>query len=193
MASVTTANIGTPSTNAANIRCTSAAIHTAARAPMTGNSPYARVVSAAAWTSSRAPAGISRRPRGKTVASREVDRQRAPDLREQFGRHLAAAVAARPILDPRDHDPAHEGRDPLEPLPRRRGPRERGLEVGAVRHLARRLDQRGVARRFVGARRVGGEHVPLERERPRPAPAAPPAVFAAAALPAERALSRPAE
>jgi len=39
IASVTTANIGTPSTNAANIRCTSAVIHTNARAPITGNSP----------------------------------------------------------------------------------------------------------------------------------------------------------
>ena len=39
IASATTANIGTPRTNAANIRCTWAAIQTAPRAPTTGNSP----------------------------------------------------------------------------------------------------------------------------------------------------------
>jgi hypothetical protein len=39
MSSVITANIGTPSTNAANIRWTSAAIQTAARMPMTGKWP----------------------------------------------------------------------------------------------------------------------------------------------------------
>src|SRR5437762_13671352 len=53
IASVTTANIGTPSTNAANIRRTTAVIHTNARAPITGNSPYARLESAAACSSRR--------------------------------------------------------------------------------------------------------------------------------------------
>src|SRR5439155_14017967 len=68
IASVTTANIGTPSTNAANIRCTSAAIHTAARAPMRGNSPYAWLVSAAAWSRRRA-SGI-RNPAKQILRSR---------------------------------------------------------------------------------------------------------------------------
>src|SRR2546430_11590333 len=45
--SVTTANIGTASTTAPNIRCASAVIQMKARAPTTGNSPYARLVSAA--------------------------------------------------------------------------------------------------------------------------------------------------
>src|SRR5881394_2556568 len=48
--SATTAKIGTPSTNAANIRWISAAIHTAARLPISGKSRYALAVSAAAWT-----------------------------------------------------------------------------------------------------------------------------------------------
>src|SRR6266487_5267746 len=56
IASVTTANIGTPSTNAANIRCTSAVIQMKARAPITGNSPYARLVSAAACSTRRGSA-----------------------------------------------------------------------------------------------------------------------------------------
>jgi hypothetical protein len=41
IASTTIANIGTPSTNAANIRCTWAAIQIAPRAPISGKSPYA--------------------------------------------------------------------------------------------------------------------------------------------------------
>src|SRR2546426_493099 len=50
IASATTAKIGTPSTNAANIRWISAAIQIAARLPITGKSRYAPAVSAAAWS-----------------------------------------------------------------------------------------------------------------------------------------------
>src|SRR2546426_5057807 len=49
------------------------------------------------------------------------------------------------------------------------------------------------ARRLIGTRRIGGEHVPLEREGARAAPTAQPAVFAPAALAAELALAEPAE
>jgi hypothetical protein len=48
--SVITANIGTPSTNAANIRWICAVIHTAPRPPTLGKSPYWRAASAAPWS-----------------------------------------------------------------------------------------------------------------------------------------------
>src|SRR5260370_828257 len=100
IASATTANIGTPRTKAANIRWTSAAIHTAARAPMTGNSPYAWLVSATAW-SATTRSGVIRSPsavvRGeKRLALGEVDRQPAAHLRQQRRRHLPAPPAQAP-------------------------------------------------------------------------------------------------
>src|SRR5256885_16675550 len=122
IASVTTANMGTPSTKAANIRCTSAVIHTNARAPMTGNSPYARLVSAAAWSNTKAlsviryPLSVIRYEERSPL--REVDRHRAAHFGEQLGCHLASALAARPRLHPLHHDAPHERGAARDPLPR---------------------------------------------------------------------------
>src|SRR5260370_23425608 len=136
IASATTANIGTRRRKAANIRWTSAAIHTAAGAPMTGNSPYAWLVSATAW-SATTRSGVIRSPsavvRGeKRLALGEVDRQRAAHLRQQLRRHLAAPLAARPCFHPLHSHAAHERGDPRPPLPRRGGPRGHPGGLGPI-------------------------------------------------------------
>src|SRR5260370_14346821 len=173
IASATTANIGTPRTKAANIRWTSAAIHTAARAPMTGNSPYAWLVSATAW-SATTRSGVIRSPsavvRGeKRLALGEVDRQRAAHLRQQLPRHLPAPPAARPRFHPLHHHAAHERGDPRHPLPRGGAPREHRAELGPIRHGPARGDHRPPRGRLAGARRIGGGRTARE---PVPAPAA---------------------
>src|SRR6185436_2508156 len=88
-----TANIGTPRTKAANMRCTSAAIHTALRAPMPGKCPYAPLVSAAAcWIRERALI-IAQEEGG---AFGKVHRHGAAyfphQLESYFGRALAPSV-----------------------------------------------------------------------------------------------------
>src|SRR5213593_2790707 len=173
IASVTTANIGTPSTKAANIRCTSAVIHTNARAPIRGNSPYARVVSAAAWTARsrccviRYSSSLVRHE--KRLPLREVDRQGAAHLREHLGCDFPASLPPRPILYSLHHDATHERRNPRHALARRVGPHERWCEVVAIGERARGLDEGDLAppRRLVCARRIGREHVPFEPEGAR--------------------------
>src|SRR5260370_16023402 len=104
IASGTDGNMGRPRTKAGNMRWTSAAIHTAARAPMTGNSPYAWLVSAAACSATvrsgviRSPSAVVRGEEG--LALREIDRQRAPDLPQGLGRHPPPPLAAAPLLPP---------------------------------------------------------------------------------------------
>src|ERR1041384_1433230 len=94
IASATTANIGTPRTNAANMRCTSAAIHTAPRAPMPGNSVYDRIESAAAVIKNK-PSAIRRYLREKRPSLREIDGHRVPDFAQQLDRDFARALAPR--------------------------------------------------------------------------------------------------
>src|SRR5713101_5518886 len=196
IASATTANIGTPRTKAANMRWTSAAIHTAARAPMTGNSPYAWLVSAACSATTRS--GVIRSPsavvRGEEgLALREIDRQRAPHLRQELGRHLAPPLAARPLFHPLHHHAAHERRDPGHTVPRGGAPGEHRAELGAIGHGPARGDHRRTRGRLVGARRIGGEHIARERVRPRPAAAAQPAILARTTLAAEHPLAQATE
>src|SRR5258708_10358068 len=138
MASATTANIGTPRTKAATIRWTSAAIHTAACAPMTGNSPYAWLVSATAC-SATTRSGVIRSQsavvRGeKRLALGEVDRQRAAHLRQELRRHFAPPLAAGPCFHPLHHHAAHERGDPRHPLPRGGAPREAPAGPGPIPH-----------------------------------------------------------
>src|SRR5260370_9155386 len=160
IASATTANIGTPRTKAANMRWTSAAIHTAARAPMTGNSPYAWLVSAAACSATmrsgviRSPSAVVRGEEG--LALREIDRQRAPHLRQQLGPHHAPPFAARPLFHPLHHHAAHARRAPGHPFPRRGAPAAHRAELGAIGHGPARGDPPPTPGRPPGARRAAG-------------------------------------
>src|SRR4051812_27594008 len=116
-----TANIGTPSTNAANIRWTSAAIQTAPRAPMPGKWPYAWLVSAAACRRTVGSAVISVLFQEEWARPGEVDRHVAPDLGHQLDRDLGDAALQRVLLEPRGHHATHERGDLRQP----------GLRVGA--------------------------------------------------------------
>src|SRR5260370_12562380 len=190
IASATTANIGTPRTKAANMRWTSAAIHTAARAPMTGNSPYAWLVSATACSATtrsgviRSQSAVVRAE--KRLALGEVDRQRRAYLRQELRRHFAPPLAAGPCFHPLHHHAAHERGDPRHPLPRGGAPREHRAELGPIRHGPARGDHRPPRGRLVGARRIGGEHIARERVRARAAAATQPAILARAAPAPER-------
>src|SRR5688500_1689629 len=114
MSSVTTANIGTPSTKAANIRWTSAAIQTAPRPPTPGKWPYAPLVSAPAW-SRRRTSGIAAAPAEEEGrALREIDGQGAPHLEHELGRDLLDPALPRVALQPADDDGANERRDARE-------------------------------------------------------------------------------
>src|SRR5260370_451354 len=186
IASATTANIGTPRTKAANMRWTSAAIHTAARAPMTGNSPYAWLVSATAC-SATTRSGVMRSPsavvRGEQrLALGEVDRQRAAHLRQELRRHFAPPLAAGPCFYPLHHHAAHERGDPRHPLPRGGAPREHRAELGPIRHRPAPGAHRPPRGRLVGARQVGGERTARDRRRARAAAAPQPPILARAAL-----------
>src|SRR5207244_6262382 len=78
----------------------------------------------------------------------------------------------------------------LSPPTSRGRPYQLGGEVMAVDEGARRLDHGQSARRLVGARRIGGQHVAPDRDRPRAPPAAERAVLTDAALSAELALAQ---
>src|SRR5439155_16913298 len=121
---------------------------------------------------------------------REVDRHGAAHLREHLGGDLPAPLAARPLLHALHHHAPHERRYARHAFARRVRPDERRNEFVAVRDGARRLEQGRVARRLVQARRIGGEHVPLERKRPRAATAAQRAVFTDTTLAPEHALAQ---
>src|SRR5690242_15512972 len=95
-ASVITANIGTPSTKAANIRWTWAAIQIAARLPMTGNARYAPAVSATVWRSGRSGSVMAQE---EGLLRGEIEGHRAPDLGEQLGRDRGDAFLLRVVLD----------------------------------------------------------------------------------------------
>src|SRR5919205_1853986 len=96
ISSVIRANIGTPSTKAANIRCTSAATQTAARMPIPGKCPYAPTVSAA----------LCMRRSGRLVIAheewrslREVDRHRASHLGHEVDGDLGEPALPCVILE----------------------------------------------------------------------------------------------
>src|SRR5919205_324757 len=103
ISSVIMANMGTPSTKAANIRCTSAAIQTAARMPMTGKCPYAPTVSAALCTRRSGRLLIAHE---EWRSLREVNRHRAPHLGHQVDGDFGESPLPRVILEPLDHDTA---------------------------------------------------------------------------------------
>src|SRR5262245_10917539 len=111
ISSVITANIGTPSTNAANIRCTCAAIHTAPRGPMPGKCPYAPAVSAAAWTIARALV-IANEEGG---AFGEIDRHGAANFPHQLESHFRRPLAPGVLFESIHDHTAYERRDLRQP------------------------------------------------------------------------------
>src|SRR5260221_6666647 len=129
-ASVITANIGTPSTKAANIRWTWAAIQIAARLPMSGNARYAPAVSATLWRSRSG--SVMAQEEG--LLRGEIERHRAPDFGEQLGRDDREALLARVLLDALDHDAAHEAGDARQSLARALAPLQRGPGARAAGH-----------------------------------------------------------
>src|SRR5258708_6581490 len=183
IASATTAKIGTPSTNAANIRWISAAIHTAARLPMSGKSRYALALSATAWTNNM-PSAISLLHE-EWLALGEIDRHGASDLAQQLWRDLAQPALARPVFHAFGDDAAHERRNTSEARLRLPRPGECGYEVAAVAHTGR-FDHLGPPPvRLIRARGIRGEHVSLDRERARATAAAELPVLTLPALAAE--------
>src|SRR5438067_122324 len=175
-----TANIGTPSTNAANMRWTSAAIHTAPRGPMPGKWPYAGLVSVAAFATcnSAITGAISLLVEEEGAPLREVDRHRPPHLLHQLRGDLRHAAVAREVLEPLRHHAAHERRDTIQPRFRVGAPRQGARGAHAVRHRAPSGHERRVLVRHVAARRVLGQHVVVHRERAGAAAAAHRAVLA---------------
>src|SRR5207237_1988881 len=187
MSSVMTANIGTPRTNAANMRWTSAAIHTAPRAPTPGKCPYAPVVSVTACCSKEkaSVAVISLLVEEERTLLREVDWHRLAYLAHDVEGDLGLAVTLRVLLDAMGDDGSYERRNAREPRLGVGRPGERPIGTHAVRDRTDVLDHRRGRARLVRAGWIVGEDVTGHRQRAGATTAAEGAILAAAATPAE--------
>src|SRR5688572_4776153 len=180
MSSVTTANIGTPRTNAANMRCTSAAIQTAPRAPTPGKCPYAPAVSAAACRSVTNEGSVIAGEEGKTLG--EIDRHGTSHFAQELDGDFLESALARIVFHALDDHPTHERRDAVDAGGSGGRPSHRGRPRHPVAHVAERPEERRRPIGFVRAGGIGREDVLLQCERAGATSAAQCAILAPPAL-----------
>src|SRR5215204_4009874 len=180
MSSVTTANIGTPRTNAANMRCTSAAIQTAPRAPTPGKRPYAPAVSAAACRSANNEGSVIAGEERKALG--EVDWHGTSHFAQELDGDFLEPALARVVFHALDYHPAHERRYAVDTGGSGGRPPHRGRLRHPVADVAERPEGLRRPIGFVRAGGIGGEDVLIQCERPGATSAAQRAILAPPAL-----------